>query len=66
MRETDLKVEYNREMEPVSASSQLAVKNAHVAFEPEDSAEIIVWLSVKYMGHRSLHSHDDRRRMPRD
>jgi hypothetical protein len=61
MNRTELKVEYNHEMKPVSAMctgcrEKMPTPGADLA----NSADIIVWLSNQYIEHRRLkHSQDD-------
>ena len=71
MDRTELKIEYDSEMKPVSASctacgEQMPLPPAKT-FYLNDSADTIVWFSEVYIEHRKRkHSQDDRRRMPRD
>jgi hypothetical protein len=68
MYRTELKVEYNAEMKPTSAScTACGEKMPKSPADLENPADIIVWLSGKYIEHkRAKHSQDERRRVPRD
>jgi len=65
---TELKIDYNSEMKPVSAScTGCGEKMPLPPSDLRDSAEIIMWLSMAYLEHRKLkHSQGERRRVPRD
>jgi len=65
---TELKINYDAEMNPASAScTACGEKMPLPPVDLKNSADVIVWFSGKYIEHRSLkHSHDDRRRVPRD
>ena len=67
MYRTELEVNYDPEMKPVSGSCTVCgEKMPRSPADLRDSAEIIVWLSEKYSEHKKLmHSQDDRRRVPR-
>ncbi|HXS77770.1 MAG TPA: hypothetical protein VN753_16440 [Terracidiphilus sp.] len=68
MYRTELKIDYDNEMSPVLATC--AACGEKMPSPPEDlkdSAEVISWLSGKYVEHRIVkHSHDERRRIRRD
>ena len=68
MYRTELKVSYDPEIKPVSGSC--TVCGEEMPKSPADlqnPTDIIVWLSDKYIEHKKVkHSHDDRRRVPRD
>jgi hypothetical protein len=68
MSRTELQIEYNEEMKPISATcTACGEKMPKPPGELQNSADVIVWLSEKYIEHRKLkHSQDDRRRVPRD
>jgi len=68
MNRTELNVEYDSEMRPISATcTRCGEKMPQPPTDLQNSADIIVWLSEKYAEHRKLkHSQDDRRRVPRD
>lgn len=65
---TELHLEYDSEMMPVSAScGACGEKMPASPTDLRDSAEVIKWLSMAYLEHRTRqHSQDDRRRNPRD
>ena len=68
MHRTELKIEYDAEMKPISA--MCAVCREQMPTPPEDlkdTAEIIIWLSLVYLQNQmQKHSNEERRRMPRD
>lgn len=68
MNRSELKVDYDAEMNPVSASCNSC--GERMPAPPEDlrnSSDIIAWFAGKYIDHRAqMHSQDDRRRVPRD
>jgi len=68
MYRTELKVNYDAEMKPVSGSCTVCgEKMPKSPADLQTPAEIIVWLSGKYLEHKKQkHSNDERRRMPRD
>jgi|KBSMisStandDraft_5_1062788.scaffolds.fasta_scaffold29187_5 hypothetical protein len=68
MSRTELNVEYDGEMRPISATcTGCREKMPTPPADLIDPADIIVWLSNQYIEHRRLkHSKDDRRRVPRD
>jgi len=68
MSRTELNVEYDSEMRPISATcTRCGGKMPQPPANLQNSADIIVWLSEKYIEHRKLkHSQDERRRIPRD
>jgi len=65
---SELKIEYDEAMRPISvACTACGEKMPQPPSDLENAADIIMWLSEKYIEHRRLkHSHDDRRRVPRD
>jgi hypothetical protein len=68
MNRTELNVEYDSEMRPISATcTRCREKMPTPPADLIDPADIIVWLSEKYVEHRKLkHAQDDGRRVPRD
>jgi hypothetical protein len=68
MIRTELKIDYDDEMRPISATcTGCGEKMPKPPADLQDSADIVVWSSEKYIEHRKLkHSEDDRRRFPRD
>jgi len=68
MSRTELKIDYGERMKPISAiCTACGEKMLTPPADLENSADIIVWFSEKYVEHRRLkHSQDDRRRVPRD
>jgi hypothetical protein len=68
MSRTELKFEYDDEAKPISATcTACGEKMPKPPRDLQNSADIIMWSAEKYIGHRNLkHSHDDRRRFPRD
>ena len=68
---TELKIEYDDEMKPISATciacgEKMPLPPAKLS-NLNDSADTIFWFSQRYIEHRKLkHSSDDRRRVPRD
>ena len=68
MYRTELKVNYDAEMKPVSGScTACGEKMPKSPADLQNPADIIVWLSGKYIEHkRAKHSQDERRRVPRD
>lgn len=68
MSRTELNIEYNDEIKPISATcARCGEKMPDPPDNLRDSGEIIMWLSMVYVEHRSLkHSNEDRRRIPRD
>jgi len=61
MNRTELKVDYNKEMKPISARCT-GCREPMPTPSPDlvNSADIIVWLSNQYIEHRRLkHSQDD-------
>ena len=65
---SELKIEYDEAMRPISvACTACGEKMPQPPSDLENPADIIVWLSEKYIEHRrQKHSQDDRRRVPRD
>lgn len=68
MYRTELKVNYDAEMKPVSGScTACGEKMPKSPVDLKNSGDIIVWLSGKYIEHKKQkHSDDERRRVPRD
>ena len=68
MSKAELEIDYDQEMKPISA---MCTACREMMLEPPadivNSADIVLWLSVKFIEHRRLnHSQDDRRRIRRD
>jgi hypothetical protein len=65
---TELNVEYDSEMRPVSATcTGCGEKMPQPPANLQKAADIIGWLSEKYVEHRKLkRSQDDRGQVPRD
>ncbi|WP_162601615.1 hypothetical protein [Occallatibacter savannae] len=59
----ELKLKYDPEMKPVSAWCSLCgEKMPDVPANLRDSGEIIMWMSMEFIEHRTLkHSNEDRR-----
>jgi hypothetical protein len=68
MAGTELKIEYNEDMKPISATcAGCGEKMPKPPADLENSVDVIVWLSGKYIEHRTQkHSQDERRRIRRD
>ena len=64
---TELKIEYDHTMMPVSATcSACSERMPQAPADLKTAADIIVWISGKYLDHRTMkHSNDDGRRIPR-
>lgn len=67
--QAELTIVYDQEMKPISAMctgcrEHMPTPPAHMA----NSADIIVWLSERYLEHRKLKhaTQDEKRRVPRD
>ena len=65
---TELRIDYDAQMRANSGScANCGEKMPRPPAELQNSADIIVWLSEKYVEHRKLkHSNNERRRVPRD
>jgi hypothetical protein len=68
MSRTELKFEYDDDAKPICATcTACGEKMPKPPAELQNTADIIMWSSEKYIAHRKLkHSQDDRRRFPRD
>jgi hypothetical protein len=68
MSRTELQIEYSDQMKPISATcAGCGEKMPMPPVDLENTVDVIVWFSNKYLDHRKLkHSNDERRRLPRD
>ena len=68
MYRTELDVNYDAEMKPVSGScTACGEKMPKPPADIENSTDVILWLSKQYIEHRNhKHSQDERRRIRRD
>jgi len=68
MNRTELKISYDKAMKPISATCTVCGERMpSPPAELQNSADIIMWLSEKYIEHQKLkHVHQDRRRFARD
>jgi hypothetical protein len=68
MYRTELKVNYDATMKPVSGSCTACGDKMPKPIDTlENPADIIMWLSEKYIEHRELkHSNGERRRVSRE
>jgi len=64
---SELKIEYNDEMKPISATcTGCGEKMPPLPSDLQSPADAVVWLAEKYVEHRKLkHSQEERRRTPR-